>query len=58
MTEFGNQGEAVIALHPEDTASMAFGDYVYDIQLTRAVGTVTTLVTPSRFRLTEEVTYG
>ena len=58
VTEFTDTGEAVIALFPEDTSVMEFGDYVYDIQLTRGDGTVTTLVTVSRFTLEEEVTYG
>ena len=56
VTDFP-EGQAVIPLGPEDTAGMAFGGYVYDIQLTRADGTVTTLVTISRFELLEEVTY-
>ena len=55
ITDFPD-GEAVIVFEPEDTASLDFGDYVYDIQLTRANDTVTTLVVPARFRLTEEVT--
>ena len=50
-------GEAVIPLYPADTEELDFGDYVYDIQVTRANDTVTTLIVPSRFRLTEEVTY-
>ena len=50
-------GDAVIPIYPDDTEPMDFGDYVYDIQVTRANGTVTTLIVPSRFRLNEEVTY-
>ncbi len=50
-------GEAVIPLYPEDTEGMDFGSYVYDIQVTRANDTVTTLIMPSKFKLTEEVTY-
>lgn len=55
ITDFP-EGEAVIPFEPEDTAGLDFGDYVYDIQLTRADGTVTTLIVPARFRLEEEVT--
>ena len=58
VTEFDEAGEAVIALRPEDTSPLDFGDYVYDIQLTRSDGTVATLVKVSRFTLEEEVTYG
>ena len=50
-------GAAVIPIDPEDTEGMEFGDYVYDVQVTWANGTVKTLIEPSRFRLTEEVTY-
>lgn len=50
-------GEAVIGIYPEDTSGLDFGDYVYDIQWTRADGTVTTIVEKSRFTLREEVTY-
>lgn len=57
VTEFDEEGRAVIGIEPADTAGLDFGSYVYDIQLTRADGTVTTLVPMSRFRLTEEVTY-
>ena len=57
VTEFGEKGEAVIGIDPADTADLAFGDYVYDVQLTQAVGAVITLVPPARFRIMEEVTY-
>ena len=50
-------GKAVIGIDSEDTERLDFGDYLYDVQVTWADGTVTTLIAPSRFRLTEEVTY-
>ena len=50
-------GAAVIPFAPEDTSGLDFGDYVYDIQLTRADGTVTTLLVPAKFTLKDEVTY-
>jgi hypothetical protein len=56
ITDFPD-GAAVIPIYPEDTEGMDFGDYVYDIQVTRAGGVVTTLIVPSRFKLNEEVTY-
>lgn len=58
VTAFGPEGEAVIDFDHEDTEGLDFGNYVYDIQLTRADGTVTTLVKVSRLTLEEEVTYG
>jgi len=57
VTAFGNEGEAVIPIAHADTAGMDFGDYVYDVQVTRADGTVTTLIPKSRLTLEEEVTY-
>ena len=57
VRSFESDGSAIIAISPEDTAPMSFGDYVYDIQLTRLDGTVSTAVTVSRFTLEEEVTY-
>lgn len=56
VTEFPD-GEAVILILPGDTEPLDFGTYLYDIQVTRAGGVVTTLVIPSRFKLNEEVTY-
>ena len=56
--QFGSAGEAVIVIDHEDTDGLDFGDYRYDVQVTRSSGTVTTLVKPARFTLTEEITYG
>ena len=36
---------------------MAFGEYVYDVQVTRGDGRVKTLVPKSRFTLEEEITH-
>ncbi|MBQ9393330.1 MAG: hypothetical protein IJU18_04995 [Oscillospiraceae bacterium] len=57
VTVFGDEGEAVIVLDHADTEGLDFGEYLYDIQVTRADGTVTTLVTPASFTIEEEVTY-
>lgn len=51
------EGAAFFIIEPDDTAGLDFGDYVYDIQLTAANGTVATLVKKSKFTLEEEVTY-
>ena len=45
----------ILTLEPSDTKSLDFGEYVYDIQLTKANGDVDTFITKSRLILTEEV---
>ena len=50
-------GKAVIVFNPEDTSGLKFKEYVYDIQLTQADGTVTTIVKPAAFTIEFEVTY-
>lgn len=57
ITAFTADGKAVIPITPEDTAGMAFGRYRYDIQWTAVDGTVTTIIKPADFTLTEEVTW-
>ncbi|MBS6180587.1 MAG: hypothetical protein KH921_07340 [Erysipelotrichaceae bacterium] len=44
-----------LILEPEDTKKLAFGKYVYDIQLTKATGEVDTFITKAKINLTEEV---
>lgn len=45
----------VLQINPNDTKELSFADYVYDIQITFADGTVDTFITASTFRLTPEV---
>lgn len=45
----------LLKIDPEDTKELAFGDYVYDIQITYANGEVDTFITVSQFKITEEV---
>lgn len=45
----------VLRLEPEDTKSLGFGDYVYDVQITYADGRVDTFITASPFKITPEV---
>lgn len=45
----------LLSLDPEDTKSLKFGKYVYDIQITFADGTVDTFITTEDFKLTPEV---
>lgn len=56
VTEF-EEGKAVIEIASEDTAEMKFGSYLYDIQLKRANGTITTLIGPAAFGIGEEVSW-
>ena len=56
ITEF-DDGKALITIDPQDTNDLNFVSYVYDIQLTKENGTVKTIITPSRFMITGEVTY-
>lgn len=44
-----------LILQPEDTKNLDFGNYVYDIQLTKSSGEVDTFITKSTLILTEEV---
>lgn len=44
-----------LILDPEDTKDLEFGNYVYDIQLTKSTGEVDTFITKSTLVLTEEV---
>lgn len=45
----------MLVIKPEDTKELAFGKYVYDIELTRVNGDVDTFITVSTLKLTEEV---
>ena len=47
--------DLTLTLLPSDTKQLAFGDYVYDIELTQEDGTVDTFVAKARFKITEEV---
>ncbi len=56
VTEF-TEGVALITIFPKDTRELKTGMYYYDIQLTRADGTVKTIIPPSKFTVEGEVTY-
>lgn len=45
----------VLLIEPEDTKTLPFGNYVYDIELTKANGDVITFICKAKFKLTEEV---
>ncbi len=44
-------------IEPADTSELSYGDYIYDCQLETESGIVQTIITPTIFRITEEVTY-
>ena len=44
-----------LILEPKDTKKLNFGQYVYDIQLTKASGEVDTFIAKAKLKLTEEV---
>lgn len=52
-----DDGKAIISILPEDTKYLPFTTFVYDVQLTRADGSVITIIKPSEFVVEEEVTY-
>lgn len=45
----------LLQIDPQDTASLDFGPYVYDIQMTYANGDVDTFIANAILNLTEEV---
>ena len=45
----------ILTLDPEDTKSLGFGDYVYDIELTAETGEVDTFIANQKIVLTPEV---
>lgn len=57
ITEFTEDGKAIIEFLPKDTNNLAFGGYVYDVQLEDENGIVTTIIKPSSFVVGQEVSY-
>lgn len=49
-------GDNTFEIKPEDTATLDFGHYVYDVQITTEIGHVFTVIEPSDFEVLEEVT--
>lgn len=46
-----------VTIEPQDTASLSYGNYVYDVQVTSGA-VVDTVITPSVFEVLHEVTFG
>lgn len=45
----------LLHIEPSDTEDLPFGDYVYDIEITKANGDVDTFIDRKIFKITEEV---
>lgn len=46
-----------ITIQPQDTANLEYGQYFYDVELTKEDGFVATVIPPHRFIVAEEVTW-
>lgn len=61
ITEFTGEGKAYVYIHPDDTANLDYGQYVYDIQHTRNEDSENphkhTYIKEAIFNITGEVTY-
>lgn len=51
-----SKGANTIHIKPEDTKSLSFGKYKYDVQLTTATEDVYTVIESSTFEVMEEIT--
>lgn len=51
------KGSNMFHIKPEDTADCDFRTYKYDVQLTKANGDVCTVIEPTNFKVTSEVTF-
>lgn len=47
--------DMTLRIDPEDTKTLSYGTYYYDIEYTSEEGYVDTFIGPSSFKLTEEV---
>ena len=48
-------GDTTFHIKPEDTKGIAFGTYVYDVQITMANGDNFTFIADKKFKVTNEV---
>ena len=49
--------KGVITLNPDDTKNLEYRTYYYDVELTQADGFVSTVISPHKFIVEQEVTY-
>lgn len=57
VIESFDEGRATVYITPEDKDALGYGKWVYDVQLTAADGSVFTIIKPSIFEITSEVTF-
>lgn len=50
-------GGDLFHIESTDTQGLAFGKYIYDVQLTTESGDVYTVITPTTFEILKEVTF-
>lgn len=50
-------GSNMIHINPADTEALAYGSYIYDVELTTKGGDVYTIIPPTKFTLLKEVTW-
>ena len=51
VTEFTENGTAMIVLLEEDTMNLVAADYLYEIEVRLADGTIDTIITATQFKL-------
>lgn len=51
------KGSTSFHIEPADTKDLAFGKYIYDIELSTTAGDVFTIVGPATFEILAEVTF-
>jgi hypothetical protein len=49
--------QRTITLHPTDTKDLAYGTYLFDIELRKGTGEIYTIVKPKALEITKEVTF-
>lgn len=53
--KFVSPDDLILRIEPEDTKLLDFGIYLYDMQLTKPSGEVSTFITKAKIKITEEV---
>ena len=56
VVQLSIKGSSVFHLRPSDTSNLAFGKYLYDVQITTGDGDVYTVIGPTTFEVMKEVT--
>ena len=58
ITEFEDDGSAIIYLDGEDTLHLNPGQYLYEVQVKTSDGRIDTVITTTRFTILEGIIYG